>query len=211
MQILGAEARSRVPEEFIGQQPTSANPPTLFLALAQMADQIAAAASDPSASQDLQEQEQFLKAGKPLHTSQHHLHHAVGQGRSCQPTSSMRRRQQPEQPNNQTQPETVSRLWMALWLASPAMHAIIVLLPREHNLCSGSDMRQTADGHTDRQTTRQVHSLSVGDGPLRPPCVASDLNWLKPCLCCQGLTPGLAPSQTGSETAALRCCGLLYS
>ena len=69
MQILGAEARSRVPEEYIVQQPTSANPPTLFLVLAQMADQIAAAASDASASKALQDQEQFLKAGEPLRTS----------------------------------------------------------------------------------------------------------------------------------------------
>ena len=64
MQILGTEARSRVPEEFIVQQPDSANPPTLFLALAQMADQIAAAASNPSASKALHYQEQFLKAGR---------------------------------------------------------------------------------------------------------------------------------------------------
>ncbi|MCL7038478.1 hypothetical protein MKW94_002441 [Papaver nudicaule] len=32
-QILGAEARSKVPEEFIPQHPTNGNPPTLFLAL----------------------------------------------------------------------------------------------------------------------------------------------------------------------------------
>ncbi|XP_057751038.1 mannosyl-oligosaccharide glucosidase GCS1 [Arachis stenosperma] len=32
-QILGAEARSRVPEEFVPQHPTNGNPPTLFLAL----------------------------------------------------------------------------------------------------------------------------------------------------------------------------------
>lgn len=54
-----------MPEEFIAQQPTSANPPTLFLALAQMADQIAAAASNDSASKALQDQEQFLNAGRP--------------------------------------------------------------------------------------------------------------------------------------------------
>ncbi|MED6180460.1 hypothetical protein PIB30_010676 [Stylosanthes scabra] len=32
-QILGAEARSRVPEEFVPQHPTNGNPPTLFLVL----------------------------------------------------------------------------------------------------------------------------------------------------------------------------------
>ncbi|KAK7319058.1 hypothetical protein RJT34_03770 [Clitoria ternatea] len=32
-QILGAEARSRVPEEYVPQHPTDGNPPTLFLAL----------------------------------------------------------------------------------------------------------------------------------------------------------------------------------
>lgn len=70
MQILGAEARSRVPEEYIVQDPSSANPPTLFLPLAQMANQIAAAASDPPASQALHDQKQFLLAGK----LQHKLH-----------------------------------------------------------------------------------------------------------------------------------------
>ena len=64
LQILGAEARSRVPEEYVVQQPTSANPPTLFLVLAQMADQIAAAASDASLSSAMQEQQHFLKAGE---------------------------------------------------------------------------------------------------------------------------------------------------
>ena len=73
MQILGAEAQSRVPAEYIVQQPTSANPPTLFLALAQMADEVAAAASDASASKAVQDQEQFLKAGKPLHPLLWHL------------------------------------------------------------------------------------------------------------------------------------------
>lgn len=37
-QILGQEARSRVPEEFIAQYPSAANPPTLFLVLSDMAE-----------------------------------------------------------------------------------------------------------------------------------------------------------------------------
>lgn len=63
VQILGAEARSRVPDEYVMQHPTSANPPTLFLVLAQMASQIATAL--PSTAETLH-QEQFLQAG--MHT-----------------------------------------------------------------------------------------------------------------------------------------------
>ena len=37
-QILGEEARSRVPEEFIAQYPNAANPPTLFLVLSDMVE-----------------------------------------------------------------------------------------------------------------------------------------------------------------------------
>jgi mannosyl-oligosaccharide glucosidase len=44
-QILGAEAASRVPAEFVLQSPDAANPPTLFLALSDMARQAAAAAA----------------------------------------------------------------------------------------------------------------------------------------------------------------------
>jgi mannosyl-oligosaccharide glucosidase len=36
-QILGEEARSRVPDEFVPQHPSAANPPTLFLVLSRMA------------------------------------------------------------------------------------------------------------------------------------------------------------------------------
>lgn len=52
-QILGQEARSRVPEEFIAQYPSAANPPTLFLVLSDMA----AEGSD--------EDIEFLKAAWP--------------------------------------------------------------------------------------------------------------------------------------------------
>ncbi|KAK9823782.1 hypothetical protein WJX72_005454 [[Myrmecia] bisecta] len=41
-QILGAEARSRVPADFVVQRPDSANPPTLFLPLSDMASEVAA-------------------------------------------------------------------------------------------------------------------------------------------------------------------------
>lgn len=64
MQILGAEAEARVPAEFIVQQPDSANPPTLFLVLAQMADDFAASAAQPGGNrEDMQHQEEFLRAG----------------------------------------------------------------------------------------------------------------------------------------------------
>jgi len=39
-QILGAEARTRVPDEFVVQDPTHANPPSLFLPIAAMARQL---------------------------------------------------------------------------------------------------------------------------------------------------------------------------
>ncbi|KAL4523918.1 hypothetical protein Ndes2526B_g08146 [Nannochloris sp. 'desiccata'] len=40
-QILGEEARARVPSEFIAQSPDAANPPALFLPLAEMAERVA--------------------------------------------------------------------------------------------------------------------------------------------------------------------------
>jgi len=63
-QILGAEARSRVPAEYITQQPTNANPPTLFLVLAQMANEIATASAVDAASGRMRDQQLFLKAGE---------------------------------------------------------------------------------------------------------------------------------------------------
>ncbi len=65
LQILGAEAQSRVPAEYITQQPTSANPPTLFLVLAQMANEIATASADDAASGRIRDQQLFLKEGEP--------------------------------------------------------------------------------------------------------------------------------------------------
>ena len=67
VQILGPEARSRVPAEYVEQDPSSANPPTLFLVLAQMADQIATQSSssdsDAKTAGAFDHQEQFLRAG----------------------------------------------------------------------------------------------------------------------------------------------------
>lgn len=61
-QILGEEARSRVPEEFIAQSPDAANPPALFLPLADMAARAAQHAQhDPDAAADLD----FLHAAWP--------------------------------------------------------------------------------------------------------------------------------------------------
>ncbi|GFR47414.1 hypothetical protein Agub_g9131 [Astrephomene gubernaculifera] len=49
-QILGEEARSRVPSEFVVQNPSHANPPSLFLPIAKMAAQLVAAAERSSSS-----------------------------------------------------------------------------------------------------------------------------------------------------------------
>ena len=61
MQILGEEARSRVPAGFLVQNPDVANPPTLFLPLADMAQRVAKSGVESDA--DLQEELTFLRAG----------------------------------------------------------------------------------------------------------------------------------------------------
>lgn len=52
-QILGDEARSKVPGEFMVQRNENANPPTLFLALQELVEQLAAQPDDPSAQATL--------------------------------------------------------------------------------------------------------------------------------------------------------------
>ena len=61
MQILGEEARARVPADFLVQSPDVANPPTLFLSLADMAQRVASTSSQQES--DTQEELAFLKAG----------------------------------------------------------------------------------------------------------------------------------------------------
>ncbi len=61
MQILGEEARSRVPADFLVQSPDVANPPTLFLPLADMAQRVAKSSGKPD--EDIEEELAFLKAG----------------------------------------------------------------------------------------------------------------------------------------------------
>ncbi|CAL8462054.1 g1585 [Coccomyxa elongata] len=64
-QILGEEARARVPAEFIVQSPQVANPPTLFLALADMAQRVAAAGAEEGRDPGVQEDLDFLTAAYP--------------------------------------------------------------------------------------------------------------------------------------------------
>ncbi len=61
VQILGEEARARVPADFLVQSPDVANPPTLFLPLADMAQRVAKAGSQ--IDEDGREELAFLKAG----------------------------------------------------------------------------------------------------------------------------------------------------
>ena len=61
MQILGEEARARVPADFLVQSPDVANPPTLFLSLADMAQRVASTSSQHESN--TQEELAFLKAG----------------------------------------------------------------------------------------------------------------------------------------------------
>lgn len=65
MQILGLEAQARVPSEFLVQQPDSANPPTLFLVLAQMAEELSQTSHEAADKAASQYQEDFLKAAFP--------------------------------------------------------------------------------------------------------------------------------------------------
>lgn len=58
-QILGAEARARVPDAFVVQRTSSANPPTLFLVLSDMAREVAQASREAG----LQADRVFLEAG----------------------------------------------------------------------------------------------------------------------------------------------------
>lgn len=64
MQILGAEARARVPEAFVMQDPGAANPPTLFLPLAGMAREVADASPAARRAGDLKEQVDFISTGE---------------------------------------------------------------------------------------------------------------------------------------------------
>ena len=64
-QILGEEARARVPAEFMVQDPQAANPPTLFLVLADMARGLQAADSmTPGRREIVQADADFLRAGE---------------------------------------------------------------------------------------------------------------------------------------------------
>ena len=63
-QILGDEARARVPAEFLAQDPAGANPPTLLLPLAAMARRVAAAAGGGDHAQAADEAA-FLAAAFP--------------------------------------------------------------------------------------------------------------------------------------------------
>ena len=66
MQILGLEARARIPAQFMVQYHDSANPPTLFLVLSDMAKRAAAASQAGNAlSQEQTAEADFLRAGAP--------------------------------------------------------------------------------------------------------------------------------------------------
>ncbi|PVI03888.1 glycoside hydrolase family 63 protein [Periconia macrospinosa] len=60
-QILGAEARSKVPEEFQVQYPHYANPPTLFMVITSFLDKLDATKTDTSNSRVLAEKSYYMQ------------------------------------------------------------------------------------------------------------------------------------------------------
>lgn len=64
-QILGEEARARVPDEFVRQSPDAANPPTFFLLLADMSQRVAASVQTNEWDATTRADAQFLKAAWP--------------------------------------------------------------------------------------------------------------------------------------------------
>ena len=68
MQILGERAHARVPAEFVTQSLEAANPPTLFLVLADMARSLPPGQPTGDAAEDLA----FLQAGALQQAVQSH-------------------------------------------------------------------------------------------------------------------------------------------
>lgn len=64
-QILGEEARARVPSEFVQQSPDAANPPTFFLLLSEMSQWVATAAQSGQWDNTTRADAEFLKAAWP--------------------------------------------------------------------------------------------------------------------------------------------------
>ncbi|KAF8459900.1 glycoside hydrolase family 63 protein [Gautieria morchelliformis] len=68
-QILGEEARSRVPAEFITQHPTYANPPTLTMAITAIIARMRSSAQDPLSDLGLQDAQVPMFASEPSDAS----------------------------------------------------------------------------------------------------------------------------------------------
>lgn len=78
-QILGKEARARVPAEFTVQHPTHANPPSLFLPLLAHATSAAAATAD---STEVTATKAFLKRAWPRLEAWYHWFNTTQAGQT---------------------------------------------------------------------------------------------------------------------------------
>ncbi|XP_020229781.1 mannosyl-oligosaccharide glucosidase GCS1 [Cajanus cajan] len=167
-QILGAEALSRVPEEFVPQHPTNGNPPTLFLALN---DIINSLKNNEFTAMDRSEISQFLERAFVRLEAWFHWFNTTQSGKQM---SSYYWHGRDNRTTVELNPKTLSsglddyprashpsaderhldlRCWMLL--AADCMHSIQELLDKESK--PGMNYGSTAKSLSDFELLNQLH------------------------------------------------------